>query len=344
MVTLKDIAKEANVSVMTVSNVVNGNLSKVSKEKAAQIQEILRRRNYVQNASARSLAKANSNIVAIMLRNIDGENALSTPHNATLVGQMVRLLQNCGFYAMVSLVEDRDGIARTLRAWNVRGAVFLGMFDDEIEQIYAASKAPIVFVDSYSNVRRICSIGIDDYKGGRLAAQCFMRHGHTELAFIGPPGHGVGVVQQRLAGFTETLEAGGLSLKPEHRITLESDNSPHALDTAVNALRSLLGRVTGVFATSDQLAMGLMGALAEHGVRIPADLSIIGFDNIPVSRHLYPPLTTIGQDLEQKAALAIEILQRQIENSGAPAEVRVLDVELVERATVAAVPGLPVGV
>ena len=70
VVTLKDIAQEANVSVMTVSNVVNGNLSKVSKEKAAQIQEIIRRRNYVQNASARNLAKANSNIVAIMLRNI----------------------------------------------------------------------------------------------------------------------------------------------------------------------------------------------------------------------------------------------------------------------------------
>lgn len=71
MVRLKDIAAEANVSVMTVSNVVNGNLSKVSKEKADEIQAILRKRNYVQNASARSLAKANSNIVAIMLRNID---------------------------------------------------------------------------------------------------------------------------------------------------------------------------------------------------------------------------------------------------------------------------------
>ena len=73
MVTLKDIAQEANVSVMTVSNVVNGNLSKVSKEKAAQIQEIIRRRNYVQNASARNLAKANSNIVAIMPYGVCGQ-------------------------------------------------------------------------------------------------------------------------------------------------------------------------------------------------------------------------------------------------------------------------------
>ena len=83
MVTLKDIAQEANVSVMTVSNVVNGNLSKVSKEKAAQIQEIIRRRNYVQNASARNLAKANSNIVAIMLDVYKRQAQDRPPHPAS---------------------------------------------------------------------------------------------------------------------------------------------------------------------------------------------------------------------------------------------------------------------
>lgn len=334
VVTLKDIAQEANVSVMTVSNVVNGNLSKVSKEKAAQIQEIIRRRNYVQNASARNLAKANSNIVAIMLRNIGNENALSGPHNAALVGQMIRLLQEGGFYAMVSLVENKADIAKTLRAWNVRGAVFLGMFDDEIEQIYAASKAPMVFVDSYSNVRRICSVGIDDYRGGRLAARCLIDHGHVRLAFAGPAQRATGVIQQRLAGFMDELTAHGLSLEPKHRIVVESDNDPQAISAATDALCTMAGSITGVFVTSDQLAMGLMGALAERGISIPRDMSIIGFDNIPVSGQIYPPLTTIGQCLEQKATLAIEILQRQIECRDTPAEVRVLDVELIERATV----------
>ena len=135
MVRLKDIAAEANVSVMTVSNVVNGNLSKVSKEKADEIQAILRKRNYVQNASARSLAKANSNIVAIMLRNIENENSLSSPHNATLVGIIIQQVQALGYYAMVSLVQNKEDISRNLRTWNVRGAIFLGMFDDEIERI-----------------------------------------------------------------------------------------------------------------------------------------------------------------------------------------------------------------
>ena len=127
MVTLWDIAREANVSVMTVSNVVNGNLSKVSKEKAAQIQEIIRRRNYVQNASARNLAAKANSISWLSCCAISAmKNALSGPHNAALVGQMIRLLQAGGFYAMVSLVENKADIAKTLRAWNVRGSRFSG--------------------------------------------------------------------------------------------------------------------------------------------------------------------------------------------------------------------------
>ena len=85
MVTLKDIAEEAHVSLMTVSNVVNGKYGKVSKEKLKEIQAILEKHHYIQNASARSLAKANSNIIAIILRSVGNENSLSSPHNSRLV-------------------------------------------------------------------------------------------------------------------------------------------------------------------------------------------------------------------------------------------------------------------
>ena len=84
------------------------------------------------------------------------------------------------------------------------------------------------------------------------------------------------------------------------------------------------------------MLVGNIRLMKERGISIPRDMSIIGFDNIPVSGQIYPPLTTIGQCLEQKATLAIEILQRQIECRDTPAEVRVLDVELIERSTVSA--------
>ncbi len=334
MVTLKDIAAEAKVSVMTVSNVVNGKLSKVSKEKADEIQRLLRKRNYVQNASARSLAKANSNIVAIMLRSIGNENSLSSPHNATLVGIVIQRVQALGYYAMVSLVETKEDIARNLRTWSARGAIFLGMFDDEIEQIDSLAKIPMVFIDSYSNVRQICSVGIDDYKGGALAAGCLLRNGHRRLAFVSPPDVDNGVVHHRWSGFADTLAQNGIAPERIRRFVLASDNDPAAASDTIDRLVELRGEISAVFATSDQLASCLIGGLSKRGLRIPDDLSIIGFDDMLICTQIYPSLTTIAQDLNQKAVLAVEILQRQMENPSAPAEVRVLDVRLVERGTV----------
>ena len=104
MITLKEIANEAGVSIMTVSNVVNGNLSKVSKENAERIQKIIRERKYIPNSTARSLAKKNSNIIAIILRGDQNENTLQSPHNAALVGIMIQKIQSLGYYTMVNIV------------------------------------------------------------------------------------------------------------------------------------------------------------------------------------------------------------------------------------------------
>lgn len=337
MVTLKDIAKEANVSLMTVSNVINGNLHKVSKEKAELIQSIIKERHYVQNATARSLAKAHSNIIAIMLRDLKGENSLSGPHNATLIGEIIHRVQELGYYAMINLVESQDDIARNLISWNARGAIFLGMLDNEIEQIYSLSSIPMVFIDSYSNVRQLSSVGIDDYKGGRLAAEHLIANGHRGIAFVSPPDYENSVIAHRLQGFVDALSAREITLTPKHRLTLSSDMDQACVNQAVRQLLALRGEITAVFATSDQMAATLIGGLSASGMRIPDDLSVIGFDNMPISVQISPQLTTIAQDLKHKAALTVEILQRRLQNPSAPAESRVLDVQLISRNSVKAI-------
>lgn len=337
MITLKDIAKEANVSLMTVSNVVNGNSHKVSKEKAEEIQAILKKRGYVQNASARSLAKANSNIIAIMLRSLPSENSLSSPHNATLVGAVIEKIQRLGYYAMVSMVQKQEDIVKSLKTWNVRGAIFLGMFDDEIEQIYDLSSIPMVFIDSYSNMRQLSSVGIDDYKGARLAAEYLFGKGHRAIAFISPPEHDNSVIQHRLRGFVDALKKHDLILPDRRRLTLESDVDPRAVAQATQTLLSMKDEITAAFVTSDQMAASLIGSLYAHGIYVPKDLSIVGFDNMLISTQVSPQLTTIAQDLEQKAAFAVEILEHRLSSPEALAESRVLDVQLIERDSVRAV-------
>jgi LacI family transcriptional regulator len=337
VVTLKDIAQEANVSLMTVSNVVNGNLSKVSREKAELIQAIIKKRNYVQNSTARSLAKANSSIIAIMLRSIRDENSLSSPHNAALVGSIIQNIQSLGYYAMVNIVETQDDISRNLKTWNVQGAIFLGMFDNEIEEIYALSNTPMVFIDSYSNLRQLTSIGIDDYKGARLAAEYLIQKGHRSIAFVSPPDYDNGVIQHRLLGFSETLQKYGIALPASHRLKLESDVDQRSVKNTVEALAAMQGDVTAVFVTSDQMAASLIGGLYARGIRVPDDLSIVGFDNMLISTQISPHLTTVAQDLKQKASLAVDVLERRLQNPSAPAESRVLDVQLIERNSVRAI-------
>lgn len=335
MVTLKDIAREAGVSVMTVSNVVNGNLSKVSKENAQRIREIIERRGYVPNASARSLAKNRANIIAIILRGAENENTLENPHNAALVGTIIQKIQKRGYYTMVNMMKCREDITQSLRTWNVDGAVFLGMFDDEIEEMCAASDIPMVFIDSYSSVRQLSNVGIDDYKGGRLAARHLIARGHRSIAFVSPPVLRTGVVQHRFAGFCDELEQHGISFRSEHQFVLESDVRPEDTMELGRRLAQRLEEFSAVFVTSDQIASYLIQGMRSTGIRIPDDMSIIGFDDLMICRQMTPQLTTIAQDLEEKARLSVDILFRRLSAPAAPAESLVLDVTLVERESVA---------
>ena len=335
MVTLKDIAREAGVSVMTVSNVVNGNLSKVSKENAQRIREIIERRGYVPNASARSLAKNRANIIAIILRGAENENTLENPHNAALVGTIIQKIQKRGYYTMVNMMKCREDITQSLRTWNVDGAVFLGMFDDEIEEMCAASDIPMVFIDSYSSVRQLSNVGIDDYKGGRLAARHLIARGHRSIAFVSPPVLRTGVVQHRFAGFCDELEQHGISFRSEHQFVLESDVRPEDTMELGRRLAQLREEFSAVFVTSDQIASYLLQGMRSTGIRIPDDMSIIGFDDLMICRQMTPQLTTIAQDLEEKARLSVDILFRRLSAPAAPAESLVLDVTLVERESVA---------
>ena len=335
MVTLKDIAREAGVSVMTVSNVVNGNLSKVSKENAQRIREIIERRGYVPNASARSLAKNRANIIAIILRGAENENTLENPHNAALVGTIIQKIQKRGYYTMVNMMKCREDITQSLRTWNVDGAVFLGMFDDEIEEMCAASDIPMVFIDSYRSVRQLSNVGIDDYKGGRLAARHLIACGHRSIAFVSPPVLRTGVVQHRFAGFCDELEQHGISFRSEHQFVLESDVRPEDTMELGRRLAQLREKFSAVFVTSDQIASYLIQGMRSTGIRIPDDMSIIGFDDLMICRQMTPQLTTIAQDLEEKARLSVDILFRRLSAPAAPAESLVLDVTLVERESVA---------
>ncbi|WP_461206646.1 LacI family DNA-binding transcriptional regulator [Clostridium sp. DL1XJH146] len=332
MVTLKDIAKEANVSVMTVSRVVNGNYSKMSKETAKRIKKIIHERGYVPNYSARSLSSRISHLIAIITRK-DGE--LNDPYTSKMLALIIPTLQSNGFYTMIACLDDFNDVNQHLRAWNAQGAIFLGLFDENIELIKQKNNIPLIFTDSYNKSNEISNVGIDDYKGGALAANHFLEYGHKNFAFISLSLEHSSVSKARLKGFTDTIKSANLSL-PEENI-LDYD-SPSILAGKIVNLKT---PVTAIFTTADILALNMMDALQSLGYKVPDEYSFIGFDNLPISYYVTPKLTTISQNIEQKVHYICDILLKHIENPNLPYENILLDVELSKRNSVKNIIKLP---
>ena len=331
MVRLKDIAQEAGVSMMTVSRVMNGNKKEVSPKTAERILYIAARMGYVPNSSARSLASRSSRLIAAVLTDYgDARNPLCDSYNGCFFGEIARLVQREGYDLMIHYVKDYKDISYSLKTWNVAGAVFLGMFDDNIREIQENNSIPLIFTDSYSSVRRIINVGIDDYEGGRLAAGHFLENGHTNLAFIGPKALGNGLIMHRLQGFCSCLRDAGVSLPQEHILPSGGEE----LAPLLEKLTSGPNPVTGIFTTSDTCALDLYYSASCLGLRVPEDLSIIGFDDLPHSSRSLPPLTTVRQDIFRKAEVACELLMKHIREPESPAENIVLDVSLVVRGSV----------
>lgn len=326
MVTLKDIAQAAGVSTMTVSRVVNNVPSRVSDDTRKRIWHLVDEMGYVPNSSARSLSGNASHLIAIV---IGGEgNLLKYPYNALMTGSISHFFQQKGYSALIYQAQDYREVTRQLRSWRVDGAVFLGLFDSDMKNIRKDNRIPLVFTDSYSPIRQLSNVGIDDYKGGELAAQHLIDNGHRRMAFIGGSVDESPVVRNRLRGFRHTLSKAGLEL-PDENIFLDDVDS--------RLLRALFARddaPTAFFATADITALQLIHALREIGLSVPRDCSVIGFDNLDVSALSMPPLTTIAQDVDRKAQLAAELLIHTIEDSETPTQNIILDVHLIKRSSV----------
>lgn len=333
MTTLRDVASDAGVSQMTVSNVVNGRHEKVSAATIARVQESIARLGYVPNASARALSAKSSSIIALVYQSVDeGVHALSNPHDSVFVGEVERRVSSSGRYLMIQSARDVVSTAANLRTWNVDGAIFLGTFGHEVDALRDQFDVPMVFVDNYSRSPRVSNIGVDDFGGGYVAATQLLYAGHRSFAFVSPEFGDEGVVRQRYDGFLAALRERGIKRVPTMIQTATTFEDGFAVAQSLVKRRS---KATGVFATADIIAIGMLKGFASLDVRVPDDVSIIGFDDLPECQHVTPALSTIRQDVPAKAHSAVEVLERLITaGPTAPAERLTLEVHYTARDTV----------
>ncbi|MCR5324066.1 MAG: LacI family transcriptional regulator [Lachnospiraceae bacterium] len=308
---LKDIAERAGVSTATVSNVINGNYHKVSEETRSRIENIIRETNYQPSVAARSLAGTQNRMIGLVVPYISSmEEFTISPYYTCVVSALERYVRNRDYYLLLRCVPDVHNILPFLSAWNVDGAIFIGVLGPDVAEIKKGLKAPAVFLDTYTE-EKVVNVGIDDYRGGYLAARYLIGKGHRKVALASPDPSMGGVIGERYRGFCDACREAGVEFSSAD--VFRTDTIYYNA-IAVGQDVALSGRgYTAVAAMADIVAIGIMEGIRQCGFRTPDDISVIGFDNINEGAYTTPKLTTVEQDMKGKAELVGKYLMNMIE-------------------------------
>lgn len=334
--TLKDIANKAGVSMMTVSNVINGKHKRVSAKTIEKVNTIIRECGYVPNMSARSLTNKVSNIIEIII-SIDSAdsdtNYLENPYISTMIGDIERELRHNGYYAMVRSISHQQDITALLNNWNADGIIFLyPNFLESMEQILSTVSCPVVIFDSYLDIPNLINICSDDQKGLYLSTKYMINRGHTHIAFVADY-EGNALLTSRFKGYCQALEENGIPFRSEYVYAVVPSYEGGMI--AGRKIADQRNEITAAVTTADICAIGIMEGARLGGLRVPIDLSVIGYDNLTLCQYTTPKLTSISQNISEKALLAVRLLLEKIRTGTikVPSTVK-MDVEIVERQSV----------
>jgi DNA-binding LacI/PurR family transcriptional regulator len=328
-VVMADVAKLAGVSLQTVSRVINDS-PHVRAATRQRVEDAMRKLEYRPNPVARALVTGRSRTLGV----VSFDTTLFGPAS-TLFG-IERAAHDAGYF--VSIVSLRsltrsavmDAVER-LRAQGVDGVLVIAPTETATQAIlHLPQDVPVVATEAGPG-ESVPLVAVDQVEGARLATQHLLELGHRTIWHISGPSDWL-EAQDRVAGWRSTLEAAGASPPP----VLVGDWSARA---GHELGRELSPDVTAVFVANDQMALGVLRSLHEAGRRIPADISVVGFDDIPEAEYFTPPLTTVRQNFNEMGRRSLLLLLEQIE-SGSRAPVReTVPPELIVRASTTSVGG-----
>ena len=311
--TIKDIARLAEVGVSTVSRVVNEHPD-VNPATRAKVKKVIEDYGYQPNTNAKHLKQTNSNSVALIIR---GANNLFF---APILEKIQRGIKQTDYqliqYYIDEYADESIEANRLLNENKVKGFIFLGGSVAEAEkENRLPQNVPCVFVTvdgtntTRENLYSVCS---DDRKAAASAIDVLFDLGHERIAIVGGILEEYNLIGQRKQGVIDSFEAHGKKFDEELYFS-----AGFSLLSGYNAMKAGLEKrrdYTAVFAMSDMMAIGAARAIHEAGLRIPEDISLIGFDGIDLARYITPTIATIRQPGEELAAKSIELLVAGINN------------------------------
>ncbi|WP_229256583.1 LacI family DNA-binding transcriptional regulator [Duganella lactea] len=323
--TLLDVARRAGVSPSTVSRILNGT-AKVSDDKRRAVLTAIDDMKFAPNQMAQGLKKGRSMTIGIVVQDI------SSPFFDETLRGVDDGLKGTGYASVIvsghwNAEEEADRI-RLLLARKVDGIILLsGRIDDDTVLSFAGQR-PIVSTGRAIKTRTALGFKMDNEYGAYLAVRHLIELGHRHIAFISGPTNNTDAAD-RLAGYTRALREAGIAI--DARLIVEGNFHEASGMLAMNRLFDTGQPFTAVFAANDLSAYGARLALYRKGVRVPDDISLVGFDDLPGSAYTTPPLTTIRQPLYDIGRIATHALLRVINGEEARGEVPPL--ELIVRET-----------
>ena len=310
-VTIKDVAKEAGVSTQTVSRVIN-NRHDVSPETRAHVQKVINDLGYSPNIIARSLSRGRTNTLGVVGYGLEYYGSFSV---LTGIEQKAHEL---GFSLLLSLLDriepvnvdqsvnkllsrQVDGIIWAVH-WQVNTFDWLGPKFEELT-------VPLVYLNKSQRGNDVV-VAMNNRLGGRLATEHLLEQGYRRIGIITGPTDWW-EAKEREAGWRDAMEQ--TDIKDLDRLKVIGDWWAASGDVGLNTLNARSPKIDAVFACNDQMALGAMQAARRLGLKIPDDLAIVGFDDIPEAAYFYPSLTTVQQDVKVLGALAVEQMSKIIQ-------------------------------
>lgn len=338
MATIKEIAERAGVSTTTVSNVIHGKTRKVSPSTIQKIEQLIREMGYVQKMGLRVLNKESSQLIAVVINFHKDfkDSVLGDPFYGKIIGFIEEYVQRRGYYLMLYSTKDIEKIFQMVMGWNVDGVIAISFSKRNCEKIYQLIKKPVVSVDAYGEMEKhqeshVVNIGLDDVSGGYEMTRYLLECGYEHIKVCA--GRDNGVDHLRYVGAQKAMEKFGGENQKLQFVPLGMD-----YEKRKNSYEWLMQRRkpgTALFFLSDMYAMEAISYFSDKGIQIPRDIGIAGYDDISFAEFSVPRLTTVKQDVEQKASLAVQTLMEKIQSEEEPKgyEIR-LPVTLITRKSI----------
>lgn len=312
MIRLQDIAEMAGVSRTTVSNVINGNTKRVSQKTIDKITAILKEQNYVPHMGSVMLSGHGSRIIGVVLgfTYAHGMQSLQDPFVGELIGNIRMETEEKGYYVMLIGGEDIQNVVDIASKWNVEGLIILGYNEERYRSLSRKLNKKMILVDAYpEGAYTFQNVGVDDYSGGYQIGEYLYSCGYKKALFIAETDRDSDYY--RWMGFKQAMEKKGgfcsrsryiiVPGEKKYRLRKYEELLPHFLEVKALAF------------SSDYDAIEAMNFFFDKGIRVPEQISITGYDDSMYASMVRPKLTTVHQNVQQKAHMALKRLMQLIQ-------------------------------